>query len=109
MPRPLAAVLASVILCQGCYLGHGPVGRTIAYSTNGVIAAGGIALIVDAHVIQPGLFDLRPQIQQAGAIALIVGLVGLLINLAVDASDPVTPRRPPASPAPPGSHPVTGL
>jgi hypothetical protein len=105
----LAAILASVILCQGCYLGHSRLGKTIAYSTNGAIGAGGIALIVTANVVQPGFFDLRPQIQEAGAIALFAALCGVVINLGADASPPVMPPGPPPSPAPPGSRPVAGF
>lgn len=86
MQTHLAAILASVILCQGCYLGHSRVGKTIAYSTNGAIAAGGIALIVTANVKEPGFFDLRPQVQAAGVIVLFVALCGVAINLAADTS-----------------------
>lgn len=99
MPNHLAAILAGIVLCQGCYLGHSRVGKTIAYSTNGAITAGGIALIVTAHVVQPGLFDLRPQIQEAGAIALFVGLCGLVLDLAADVSPPVMPPGPAPAPA----------
>jgi hypothetical protein len=112
--------MASVILCQGCYLGHSRVGKTIAYATNGTIAAGGIALIVTAHVTGPpsssctpdpdtGLcfgpvqFDLRPQIQELGVIALGLAVVGLVIDLAADASPPV-----PRQPAPPATTPPAG-
>jgi hypothetical protein len=108
VPNHLAAILASVIVCQGCYLGHSRVGKTLAYAANGAIGAGGIALVVTANVSQPGFFDLRPQIQEVGVIALFVGLWGVVINLIADASPPVmSPARPPSPPLP-GGRPVAG-
>jgi hypothetical protein len=108
VPNHLPAILASVILCQGCYLGHNSIGKTIAYAANGAIGAGGVALIVAAHTTQPGFFDLRPQIQAVGVIALFVGLWGVVINLIADASPPVMPPAPRPSPPPPGSRPLVG-
>lgn len=108
MPSPRAAILASVLVCQGCYLGHSRVGKTLAYAGNGVISAGGIALVVAANVSRPGFFDLRPQIQEVGAIALLVGLCGIAINLMADASPPVMPPGPPPPAAPSGGRPGAG-
>jgi hypothetical protein len=108
VPNHLAAILASVILCQGCYLGHSRVGKTIAYATNGAISAGGIALVISAHVTRPGFFDLRPQVQEVGVIALFVGLCGIVANLIADASPPAMPPARLPSPAPPGSPPMPG-
>jgi hypothetical protein len=99
VPNHLAAFVASVILCQGCYLGHSRVGKTLAYAGNGALGAGGVALIVAAQVTKPGFFDFRPQIQEVGAIALLVGLCGIAINLAADASPAAMPAAPPRSPA----------
>jgi hypothetical protein len=107
VPNHLAAILASTILCQGCYLGHSRLGKTIAYSTNGAIAAGGIAVLVAAQVDHsgpPDISGLDRLVQEAGAIALVVAVCGVLINLAADAPPPAMP--PPPAPAPAGSRPA---
>ena len=88
------AVLTMLVATQACVLGRGPTARHTAMAIDGVLAAGGIALAVTAdhssETFVGGIADgVANSLQKdAGAIALMAGLAGLVINLALAPSPP---------------------
>jgi len=85
----LPLVLASLVLSgSGCYLGRSPIGKTVAYATNGVVAGVGTLMVTNT-----GGGDEQGLIRTVGVIPLAIGLVGIALNIAVGTEQPDPPRR----------------
>jgi hypothetical protein len=103
----LVVVGLLLVTTQGCVLGRSPVARHTAMVADGALVAGGIALAATANQSSPdfatGVVDgVANSLQKdLGAVALVAGIAGLVINLALA----------PETPAPDsvGPHPVAAL
>ena len=81
-----------LLLAQGCYLGRGKTVRHVAMAIDGAFVVGGIAIAATPD--PEGCLCLVTS-AEVGAVPLIVGLAGLLINVLM------TPDEPAAKPVPP--------
>ena len=103
----LVAVALLLATTQACVLGRSPVARHTAMAVDGVLVAGGIALAATANRSSPefvgGVADgVANSLQQdLGAVTILAGLAGLVINLALAPDQPA-----PETPAP---HPAAAL
>lgn len=95
----LAAMLLATT--QGCVLGRSPTARHVAMAVDGALAAGGIALLATANRSSS---ELAPEVADGifnsaqtgvGIVALVSGLVGLVVNVALapDKPAPANPSR----------------
>lgn len=85
-----AALLMFAI--PACVLGRGPTARHAAMIVDGALVAGGIALVATAdHSSSDFVGEVVAQTgnslqKEAGAIVLLAGLAGLVVNLALEPS-----------------------
>jgi hypothetical protein len=81
-------VLAGLVamLLPGCYLGRSPGAKKVAYAGNGLLVVGGVAGIAGSAGDEQGVLT------TISAIPLVVGLAGILLNLAVETREPPPPR-----------------
>jgi hypothetical protein len=90
---------------QGCVLGTNPTARHVAMAVDGAFVVGGIAVTTTANRSSPELgnqvFDSTTNSLQTdvGAVMLVAGLVGLVINAALQQKPTM------AVPASPGAAP----
>ena len=93
MQRFAVSVVAVLLLAQGCYLGHNPTVRHVAMGVDGALVIGGVATMATADRSSPefaqSIFDGVANTLQTdlGTVALVAGIVGLLVNLAVTPDD----------------------
>lgn len=105
MKRLAVSVVAVMLLTQGCYLGRSPTVRHVAMGIDGALVVGGVATMATADKSSPDLaqsvFDGVANTVQTdvGTVALIAGIVGLLINLAVTPDDHKPEAQQPRGPA----------
>ena len=89
---------------QGCVLGTRPTPRHVAMAIDGALVVGGIAMVATADRSSPELaqsvFDGTANSLQngVGAAALVAGLAGLVVNVALAPGEPAPAVRP-VSPA----------